>query len=41
MVFRQVFFNPLSSNSDLNQFSYRSIKGLLVREVTRIENMIT
>ena len=33
--------NPLSPNSDLSQISHCSIKGLLVREVTRIENMIT
>ena len=33
--------NPLSPNSDLNQVSHCYIKGLAVREVMRIENMIT
>ena len=36
-----VFFNPLRPNSDLSQTSHCNIKGLLVREVMRIENMIT
>ena len=34
-------FNPLRPNSDLSQTSYCNIKGLSVREVMRIENMIT
>ena len=34
-------FNPLRTNSDLSQTSHYNIKGLLVREVMRIENMIT
>ena len=33
--------NPLRTNSDLSQTSHYNIKGLLVREVMRIENMIT
>ena len=33
--------NPLRLNSDLSQTSHCSIKGLSVREVMRIENMIT
>ena len=33
--------NPLSPNSDLSKISHCSIKGLLVREAMRIENMIT
>ena len=33
--------NFLSPNSDLSQISKSSIKGLLVREVIRIVNMIT
>ena len=33
--------NPLSPNIDLNQISHRSITGLLVREVMRIEYVIT
>ena len=33
--------NPLSPNSDLTQISHCSIKSLSVREVMRIENMIT
>ena len=33
--------NPLSPDSDLSQISHCSIKGLLVREVMRIESMIT
>ena len=33
--------NPLTPNSDLSQTSHCSIKGLSVREVMRIENMIT
>ena len=33
--------NPLSPNSDLNQISHCCIKGLSVREVLRIENMIS
>ena len=31
----------LSPNSDLSQISHCSIKGLSVREIMRIENMIT
>ena len=34
-------FNPVSPNSDLNQISHCSIKGLSVRTVVRTENMIT
>ena len=34
-------FNPLRPNSDLSQTSHYNIKGLSVREVTRIGNMIT
>ena len=34
-------FNPLRPNSDLIQTSHCNIKGLPVREVMRIENMIT
>ena len=34
-------FNPLRPNSDLSQTSHCNIKGLLVREVMRIEKMIT
>ena len=33
--------NPLRPNSDLSQTSHCNIKGLLVSEVMRIENMIT
>ena len=33
--------NPLSPNSDLSQMSQCSIGGLVVREVMRIEDMIT
>ena len=33
--------NPLSPNSDLSQTSHCNIKGLSVREIMRIENMIT
>ena len=33
--------NPLSPNSDLNQICRCNIKGLLVKEVMRTENMIT
>ena len=33
--------NPLRTNSDLSQTSHCNIKGLSVREVVRIENMIT
>ena len=33
--------NPLSPNSDHSQISHRNIKGLSVKEVMRIENMIT
>ena len=33
--------NPLRSNSDMSQTSHCNIKGLSVREVMRIENMIT
>ena len=32
-------FNPLRPESDLNQISHCNIKGLLVREIMRIENM--
>ena len=34
-------FNPLRPNRDLSQTSHCNIKGLLVSEVMRIENMIT
>ena len=34
-------FNRLRPNSDLSQTSHCNIKGLLVSEVMRIENMIT
>ena len=34
-------FNPLRPNSDLSQTSHYNIKSVLVREVMRIENMIT
>ena len=33
--------DPLRPNSDLSQTSHCNIKGLSVREVMRIENMIT
>ena len=33
--------NPLRPNSDLSQTSHCNIKGLSVRTVMRIENMIT
>ena len=33
--------NPLRPNSDLSQTSHCNIKGLSVRQVMRIENMIT
>ena len=33
--------NPLRPNSDLSQTSHCNIKGLSVREVMRIKNMIT
>ena len=33
--------NPLSPNCDLSRISHSIIKGLSVREVMRIENMIT
>ena len=33
--------NPLRPNSDLSQISHCNSKGLYVREVMRIENMIT
>ena len=36
-----VFFNPSRPNSDPSQTFHCNIKGLLVREVMRIENMIT
>ena len=35
------YINALRPNSDLSQTSHYNIKGLLVREVMRIENMIT
>ena len=35
------FINPLRPNNDLSQTSPCNIKGLSVREVLRIENMIT
>ena len=34
-------FNPLNLNSDPSQISHCRIKDLLVREVMRIENVIT
>ena len=34
-------FNPISPNSDPSQISHCNIKSLSVREVMRIENMIT
>ena len=34
-------FNALRPNSDLSQTSHCNMKGLLVREVRRIENIIT
>ena len=40
--FEMVFsVNPLRPNSDLSQTSHCNIKGLSVRELMRIENMIT
>ena len=33
-------FNPLNPKRDLNQISHCNIKGLSVREIMRIENMI-
>ena len=33
--------NPLRDNDDLSQISHCNIQGLSVREVMRIENMIT
>ena len=40
-MFVRLYFNPLRPNSDLSQTSHCNIKGLSVREVMRIENMIT
>ena len=34
-------FNPLRPNNDLTQTSHCNIKGLSVKEVMRIENVIT
>ena len=36
-----IFLNPSAPKSDLNQISHCNIKGLSVREVIRVENMIT
>ena len=36
-----LIINPLRPNNDLSQTSHCNIKGLSVREVMRIENMIT
>ena len=41
LVSRRSAFNPLRPNSDLSETSHCNIKGLSVREVMRIENMIT
>ena len=38
---RTTFINPLRPNNDLSQTSHCNFKGLSVREVMRIENMIT
>ena len=40
-VMGRFLVNPLRPNSDLSQTSHYNIKGLSVREVMRIENMIT
>ena len=39
--FKKHEINPLRPNNDLSQTSPCNIKGLSVREVLRIENMIT
>ena len=36
-----ILFNPLRPKSDLNEIYHCNIKGLSVREIMRIENMIT
>ena len=36
-----LIINPVRPNTDLSQTSHCNIKGLSVREVMRIENMIT
>ena len=33
--------NPLCPNSDLSHISHCNIKGLSVRQIMRIENMVT
>ena len=40
-VNKQTVFNPLRPNNDLTQTSHCNIKGLSVKEVMRIENVIT
>ena len=40
-ILSQLELNPLWPNSDLSQTSHCNIKGLSVKEVMRIENMIT
>ena len=37
----EINFNPFCPKSDLSQISHFGITGLSVREVMRIENMIT
>ena len=36
-----ILFNPLRLKSDLNNIYHCNIKGLSVREIMRIENMIS
>ena len=36
-----IILNPSGPKSDVNQISHCNIKGLSVREVRRVENMIT
>ena len=36
-----ILFNPLRPKSDLNEIYHSNIKGLSVREIMRIENMIS
>ena len=40
-VFDVVVVNPLSSNNVRSLISHSSIKGVSIREIMRIENMIT
>ena len=40
-AFDSSFLNCLRPKNDLNQISHYNIKGLLVREIMRIESVIT